>query len=355
MKLFDFYIGSSFLKCFFLIIFILAVLFSFFELLSQLDDVGRGSYRLNNAVIFVILTLPKRLLDLMPISTLLGGIIALGLLADRNELLALQAAGISVPRICAAVLAIGMLLMLTAGIIAEMIVPNMEQQARKARAQALSGTGITLTRQGFWARRGNSYIHVHKVLSKGIAADIDIFEFDTQGHLKNFNHALSANIQNNKQWCLKEITEKVITDQGITTKNMATLTLGSFLSADQVSLLELPPFSLSTPDLVRYILSLKESGQNTDQYSLSLWRKLSIPLTTAAMVLLSLSFVFGTARRISAGRRITMGTLIGVAFYFADQLIMHLGLLLNLSPFITAMIPVILISGIAFWRLRGVV
>jgi lipopolysaccharide export system permease protein len=355
MKLFDFYIGSSFLKCFFLVILILVVLFSFFELLSQLDDVGRGSYRLNNAVIFVILTLPKRLLDLMPISTLLGGIIALGLLADRNELLALQAAGISVPRICAAVLVTGMLLILTAGIIAEMIVPNMEQQARKTRAQALSGTGVTLTRQGFWARRGNSYIHVDKMLSEGIAADIDIFEFDTQGRLKIFAHAHSAKIQNNKQWSLNKIMQKVITDQGITTKNMATWTLDSFLSADQVSLLELPPYSLSTPDLVRYILSLRESGQNTDQYSLSLWRKLSIPLTTGAMVLLSLSFVFGSTRSISAGRRITMGTFVGVAFYFADQLIMHLGLLLNLTPFITAMIPVILISGIAFWRLRGLV
>jgi len=355
MKLFDFYIGSSFLKCFFLIILILAVLFSFFELLSQLDDVGRGSYRLNNAVIFVILTLPKRLLDLMPISTLLGGIVALGLLADHNELLALQAAGISVPRICAGVLATGMLLILTSGIMAEILVPNMEQQARKARAQALSGTGVTLTRQGFWARRENSYIHVDKMLSEGIAADIDIFEFDTQGRLKIFTHAHSANIQNNKQWSLNEITQKVITDQGITTKNVATLTLGSFLSADQVSLLELPPYSLSTPDLIRYILSLRESGQNTDQYSLSLWRKLSMPLTTGAMVFLSLSFVFGSTRSISAGRRITMGTFIGVALYFADQLIMHLGLLLNLNPFITAMIPVILISGVAFWRLRGVV
>ncbi len=355
MKLFDFYIGSSFLKCFFLIILILAVLFSFFELLSQLDDVGRGSYRLNNAVIFVILTLPKRLLDLMPISTLLGGIVALGLLADHNELLALQAAGISVPRICTGVLATGMLLILTSGIMAEVLVPNMEQQARKARAQALSGTGVTLTRQGFWARRENSYIHVDKMLSEGIAADIDIFEFDTQGRLKIFTHAHSANIQNNKQWSLKEITQKVITDQGITTKNVATLTLGSFLSADQVSLLELPPYSLSTPDLIRYILSLRESGQNTDQYSLSLWRKLSMPLTTGAMIFLSLSFVFGSTRSISAGRRITMGTFIGVALYCADQLIMHLGLLLNLNPFITAMIPVILISGVAFWRLRGVI
>ena len=62
------------------------VLFSLFELLSQLDEVGKGSYQMSDAFIFVALTLPKRLLDLMPISTLLGGIIALGLLADHGNL-----------------------------------------------------------------------------------------------------------------------------------------------------------------------------------------------------------------------------------------------------------------------------
>jgi hypothetical protein len=32
----------------------------------------------------------------------------------------------------------------------------------------------------------------------------------------------------------------------------------------------------------------------------------------------------------------------------------HLGLLLSLPPVITAMTPVVLISGIAFWQLRRV-
>ncbi len=352
MKILDFYIGSSFLKIFFLVIFLLGVLFSFFELLSQLNDVGRGSYGLNNAMIFVILTLPKRLLDLMPICTLLGGIIALGLMADHGELIAMQSCGMSNIRICAPVIATGMLVMLLSAMMGETVMPNMEQQARKSRAQALSGTGITPTRHGFWARRENSYIHIDKMTGKGIAADIDIFKFDTLGHLKIFTHAASANIQNNKQWFLSKITQRIITDQGILAKNMDRLTLESFLSADQVSLLELPPYSLSIYDLTAYIQALHESGQNADPYSLALWRKFSIPLTTGAMVLLSLSFVFGSSRNISAGRRITMGALVGVALYFMEQLIMQVGLLLNLWPFITAMIPVLLITGIVFWRLR---
>jgi lipopolysaccharide export system permease protein len=354
MRILDFYISRSFLKYFLLVSLILMVLFSFFELLSQLDDVGKGNYRLNNAMIFTILTLPKRLFDLMPISTLLGGIVALGILADHGELVAMEASGISILRICTTVFVTGMLLMLTSGILAEMFIPAMEQQARKSRAQAISTTGITMTRQGFWARRDNSYIHVDKMLSEGVAANLDIFEFDDQGRLQTFTHAQNANLQENKQWILHNITQKIIVDNEVTTNRLATLVLGSFLSVDQVRVLELPPYSLSAPNLIRYISALRQSGQNADQYSIALWRKLSVPLTTGAMVLLSISFVFGSTRSISAGYRITIGALVGIVMYFADQMIMQWGLLLNIDPFITAMIPVILISSIAYGRLRNV-
>ncbi len=354
MRILDIYIGRRFLNYFFLIILILMVLFSLFELLSQLDDVGKGSYRLSNALAFVALTLPKRLLDLMPVSTLLGGILALGMLADHGELVAMEASGISILRISSTVLVTGLLLMLTSGILAEMVVPGMEQLARKSRAKALSTTGVTLTREGFWARRGNSYIHVDKMLSEGVAADLDIFEFDDKGRLLSFTHAQNANLRDNRQWVLNGITRKIIAENEVITRRIETLTLDSFLSAYQVSVLELPPYSLSTPDLFRYIDALEQSGRNTDQYSIALWRKLSVPMTTGAMVLLSLSFVFGSTRSISAGYRITMGSFIGVVLYFADQIIMQWGVLFNLNPFIIAMIPVLLISGIAFARLRRV-
>ena len=354
MRKLDIYIGRRFLNYFFLIIFLLMVLFSLFELLSQLDDVGTGSYQLKNALAYVALTLPKRLLDVMPISTLLGGILSMGMLADHGELVAMEAAGISTLRICSTVFITGMLLMLTSGILAEMVVPGMEQLARKSRAQALSTTGITLTREGFWARRGNSYIHVDKMLNEGAAANVDIFEFDTKGRLITLTHALNANLLEDRRWVLHDITRKNIAEDEVTSQQIESITLDSFLSTYQVGVLELPPYSLSTPNLLLYIDALRQSGQNSDQYSLALWRKLSVPLTTGAMVLLSLSFVFGSTRSTSAGTRIILGTFVGIVLYFIDQMSMQWGLLLNLNPFITAMTPVLLISSIAFARLRKV-
>ncbi len=354
MRILDIYIGRCFLNYFFLIILILMVLFSLFELLSQLDDVGKGSYRLNDAFAFVALTLPKRLLDLMPIGTLLGGILALGLMADHGELVAMEASGVSILRICTAVLVTGVLLIVISGILAELVVPGMEQLARKSRAKSLSAPGITLTQQGFWARRGNAFIHVDKMLSEGVAANIDIFEFDEDGRLQIFSHAQKATLQNNRQWVLEDITEKLIADNEVTTQNIETMTIDSFLSSYQVSILELPPYSLSTPDLIRYIGALRQTGQNAAQYSVALWRKITVPLTTGAMVLLSLSFVFGATRGNSPGYRITLGAFIGIVLYFADQILMQWGMLLNLNPFITAMLPVLLISITALARLRKV-
>jgi len=354
MKTLDRYIGSRFFKSFGLIICILLVLFSFFELMSQLDDIGKGTSTLTDVIISVCLTLPRRMLDLMPISTLLGGIIALGLLADHRELLAMQAGGVSTRRICVSVLATGSILMLATLMLAELVVPPMDELARTRRAMALSDTGVTVTKQGFWIRRGLSYIHVGKTLYGGIATDIDIFKTDAEGRLKQFTHAREANIQNNNQWVLREITLKTFSDQGIATKQIESLALDSFLSSDQVDILKLPASSMSSSDLNRYIKALRESGQNADRYALALWRKLSGPLTTGAMMLLSLPFIFGSIRSVTAGKRIVIGSFVGIALYFADQLTVHLGLLLSLHPVITAMTPVVLISGIAFWQLRRV-
>ena len=72
MRILDLYIGRTFLTYCLLIMLVLAVLLSLFELIAQLDDVGKGSYRLPDALLFVFLTLPKRILDLLPITTLLG-------------------------------------------------------------------------------------------------------------------------------------------------------------------------------------------------------------------------------------------------------------------------------------------
>src|SRR5512139_1571166 len=110
MRILHRYIGTSFLGGFLLLLCILFSLFTFVELVTQLDNVGKRNFHAQDALFFVALTTPRRIFDLIPMSALLESVIALGILADRGELLAMQAAGVSVRRICGAVLVAGALL-----------------------------------------------------------------------------------------------------------------------------------------------------------------------------------------------------------------------------------------------------
>ena len=348
MNILDRYLGRTFLGACLLILGVLAVLLSLFELIAQMEDVGLG-----RALLYVLLTLPGRLLDLLPVATLLGGIVALGLFNDRGEIVAMEAAGVSAPRICAAVLGASLLLMLAAGLLAELVVPAMEARARRMRVQEVAADlGVTLPGEGFWVRRGPTFIHAGRMLGQGIAADLDLFTFDPAGRLQTAIQARTAVLQADGRWQLREVVERRIMDGAIFTQQVASLPLADFLRADQVGLLGAPPGSLSIPDLRRYIEVLQQSGQDADRYAIALWRKLGVPLNTLAMALLALSFVFGPTRDVGADYRVAIGTFVGIVLCFFDQMSVQWGLLLNLSPMLTALLPFALIGGVAGLRLR---
>src|SRR5690606_5465351 len=69
-------------------------LFTFFALIEELDTVGRG-LTLITPFYMQALALPTYLYDLLPIGVLIGSVLALASLAQRNELVILRVSGIS--------------------------------------------------------------------------------------------------------------------------------------------------------------------------------------------------------------------------------------------------------------------
>lgn len=352
MKILDRYLANSFFRGFLLVLFVLLALYSFIELVQQLDDVGKGSYRLKDAFLFIALTLPRRTVDLLAVSTLLGSIVAMGLLAGSNELMAMQAAGMSARRVCWPVLCSGGLLMVFACLLTEFVLPPMEQQARKLRSLSLTEPGIMLTKQGFWARHGPSFIHVGRTFQDNRAADIEVYELDPQGYLRTFSVAREGVILPDGRWVLRDVEKKIVAEDDVVTASVPTVMLDSFLRSDQVGILQLSPDSLSISELYRYVQVLAERGQNAARYSLAFWQKICLPLTTGAMVLLSLPFAFGSGRGMTVGRRIMMGSMVGTGYFLANQILVHLGLLKGLHAIVTTLAPTAAILVVAIWLFK---
>jgi lipopolysaccharide export system permease protein len=352
IKIIDRYIGRNTLQGFLLVLSLLVVLLSFMELLVQIKDVGKGAFQMADAFGFVVLTIPKRIVDLMPVAALLGSIVALGLLADHQELTAMQAAGISVQRIAFSVLGTSAVLMLAAILIAEFVAPPLDQMARIRRSKAIYGKAVMMSKEGFWVRHGSAFVHVGRTLAGDKAADIEIYELDESGRLRQFVWAAEATIGSRQDWLLKGIQAKSFSGDSVAVRSIEEYRLNSFLTPGQTALLQLPPDSLSLSDLWNYIRSLDERAQNSKPYALAFWQKVFLPATTGIMVLLSLTFIFGSTRTRNASQRIFMGMLTGVVFHLANQIVGHLGLILNLPPILTTLLPVgcILIVALALLR-----
>ena len=184
------------------------------------------------------------------------------------------------------------------------------------------------------------------------AADIEVYELDASGRLRRFIAAPEAVLRDRDDWLLTRVQAKMFSGDSVDVQSLDEYRLSSFLTSGQVALLQLPPDSLSLSDLWSYIRSLDERAQNSKAYALAFWQKVCLPVTTGAMVLLSLTFIFGSTRTRNASQRIFLGMLTGVVFHLANQVIGHLGLILSLPPILTTLLPVGCILVVALRLLR---
>ncbi len=331
----------------------LTALFSLLELVDQLHDVGKGRYRLIDAVVYVLLTAPGRLLELAPVSILLAALFALGGLASRNELTVMRAAGMSRWRIIGSMFKLAGLVVIILFLTAQFVIPPAEQRAETERLTRLAASSVPLrTENGFWAEGGHQYLNVRRFAYGNVPQDIDIYEFAAGGAMRSFIHAAAADIRPDATWLLKDVLRKRFNDAGVETERLTALTWRSFLRPQQVSLLILPPQSMQPVALYQYVRDLERRHQPPGRYAQDLWEKIDIPLAMAAMILIAVPFVLGPLRTHGAGQRIMIAALIGIVFSLAQQITSYVGLLFNLAPAFTATLPSFVLLAIALYLLR---
>jgi len=354
MRILDRYIGLRLAFGWLLVFLILSALFSILELVAQLDDIGKGSYQLRDAFLYVAYTFPGRSMNLAAVSSLLGSIVALGTLATGGELMAMRACGFSVFRIARVVLGAGVPIMLGVLVLAQYVVPPLEQRAKIHRELAISEAGTLLPTGGFWTRDHRRFVNVRSSTHGGVLNDVSIYEFDEQGKPTDYVAAREVKINRDGRWLGSDVRQITFSDQQFLDREISALSMDVFLNTRQADILSITPAMLSLDKLYRYIRALRDRGQNVDQYVLTLWQKTTLPLKVGAMLLFSLPFVFGSAREASQGRRVTLGTIVGISYYYFDQAFGYTGLLLGIHPAVTTLLPLGIIILMAMWLLLGV-
>jgi lipopolysaccharide export system permease protein len=353
MTILERYIAKTILSGTGLVLVVLLGLYTFMDFVAELDDLGKGQYQVMEILLYLSLSMPKRIYELLPIAALLGSMIGLGNLATQSELVVMRAAGLSVEKISKAVLIVAGLLMVIALFVGEVIRPPAEQSAREIQSMAQTGTVGSRSEHGFWTRDGYHFNHIGQILPDGGFSDISIYEFDTSSRLRVLTKAAAAKFEDG-EWILSDVVQSTVNPEGIKINAVSYARWTSKLNPGMVNVVVVPPEFLAIWGLLEYIDYLETNRQATSQYELAFWMKVIMPISSAVMVFLAVPFIFGPLRSAPIGGRIVTGTLIGIGFYLFNQSFQHIGLVFGMLPFLAAAFPTIVFAGIGYYLMKRV-
>ena len=201
MKQLDRYLMNT---LFWSILGVLAVLVGLDALSQLIDDLGdlSDTYHFSDLLVFIGLTIPRRIQEFVPYATLIGALFGLGRLATTSELTVMRTAGLSLRKLAWMAIKPALLIALGGFLVGEYVAPVSEQMAISQRALAQRDDPNMAGRYGAWNRDGNTFINVEAVQRGGLIFGVILIEFDDDGILKRTVSADRGTYQN-EQWLLE--------------------------------------------------------------------------------------------------------------------------------------------------------
>ena len=353
MKLINRYLAQEIISSIMLIMLALLAMFSFFDLIQELESLGKGNYGISKVLLFVLLSAPGHVYEVVPVAVLVGTMYALGQFSRYSELIILRVSGVSIRKIAFSLLRVGLLFAIITFVVGEFITPLSEKSAQRLRIQATDSVIAQDFRSGLWVKDGNSFVNVQSVLPDASLVNINIYEFDNEFRLHTISNAEKGNFDG-KNWNLHQVTQTHFEDQKIRTNTFQVATWQSLIRPELLNVLLVVPEKMSAWNLYFYINHLTSNKQNTSRHQIALWSKMIYPLACLVMVVLALPFGFLQQRSSTASTKIFAGIMLGIVYQVLNRVFVHLGLLNDWSPLFSAVVPTLLFMAAGIFMLYRV-
>ena len=325
----------------------LLAMFSFFDLIQELDSLGQGNYGISQMMIFVLLSIPGHVYDVVPVAVLVGMMYSLGTLARNSELVVMRVSGLSLLNIGLILVKVGLLFTALTFFVGELITPISEKMAQRLRVKATDSVIAQDFRSGLWVKDGTSFVNVETVLPDASLLNIHIYEFDENFKLRSISVAKKGEYED-ERWGLSEVTQtKFNTFKKVEQNNTQTQVFNqaswkSLIRPELLNVLLVAPEKMSVWNLYAFIQHLQTNKQKTTRYDVALWSKMIYPLACIVMVILALPFGFIQQRTGGTSAKLFIGVMLGVVYQIMNRVFIHLGVLNDWPPLMSAITPTIL-------------
>jgi len=325
---------------------------------SEINDIGTGQYTMSKALVYTLLTVPRRAYQWFGYAALIGGLLGMGLLATSGELTALRAAGMSKLRICVSVILSLTMLTGLVMLMGETVAPRGEQKA-EALALTAKAKDVTIGKGGsLWAHDGETVINAKHGRTRTTLAgssvelsDVRVFEFTPLGQLTALSLAKTAT-QVEGVWTLHDVRRTEFSGAAAKTTTQAQTQWRSALDPEVLSKSMIHPEYLSASDLSRNIDYMRRNHEDASRYERAYWGRVFYPFNVLVLAFCAVPFAFGALRTGGLGKRLFLGMALAITYYFFQSAVVSMGAVYNMNLAWANALPSMLLALAAFVYFR---
>lgn len=352
MRRIDRYIVSTVAASMLLVMAIVLSLDFLFAFIGEMDELKKN-YQLFDALGFILMTLPRRIYDYLPLGAFMGSLVGLGAMAKNSELIVIRAAGVSTGRIILIAMKPAVVVVCIGLVLGEFVAPYTEKIAQSQKAVVLGAGSKVVSENGLWHREGSVFMHFNAVEPNGVLHGVSLHFYDDFKKLTRSRFAKRA-IYQRERWLLEDVTETNFLSNKTEVSYFPVLVWKTDLSPSVLSVLIVKPENLSISGLYTYSEYLDEQDLSAAEYRMAFWKKVLQPVSTGVLVLVAISFVFGPLRSVTMGFRVFSGVVVGLLFKYAQDLLGPSSLVFGFNPIYATIIPIVVCLIVGLWLLRRV-
>jgi LPS export ABC transporter permease LptG len=327
-----------------------AALFVVIDLLQTLDRYLRVKPPLIFIAEHFVYRLPAALHDGLPVVMLVATIFLFLALSRYHELTAMKAAGISLYRVSAPILLMGLSVAVTSGLFQELFLPRLNELGDEVDRVKIRGQlpRHLQSRQRLWLRSADTRFFRVELLHPTTSDmyGVTVIELDKQFRVVHRLDARRAH-WTPAGWRLTDGAMREVTAEGnVETMAFTETSLVMQEDIEEFTRIHKPVASMSYWELRDYVTKLEAAGFQVKKYLVELYSKLSFPLVNLVMVLVAIPFALQSPRG---------GRLFGIALaiaIMAGYLVVHYAALAFaradlLPPMLAAWTANVIFLGIA--------
>ncbi len=358
MNILNRYILGAFFRVFALSLGAFVGIYLLVEFFEKVDDFIEHNADASHYLVYFGTKIPLILTQVTPLAVLLAAFMTLGGFSRTNELTAMRAGGVSLWRISAPLLVVGLAVSVAVLSLAEYVVPAAAAKSNQTLEIAVRGKAPdTLKRENLWFREGQQIIHVDiAVPEESRLTGVRTFYMDESFRILSRFDAARAEYRQGA-WVAEEAVLRLFdpsTGELVALERHDTAPLVMERSPREFEATATRNDEMTFRELRRLAQRLQEEGYEAARYRVDLQARLATPFSNLIMAFLGIPFALKKGRGTSLAVGISIALAIGLTYYLLQSFLLAFGYAAALSPLVAAWAPNLLFLLLGVWLMMSV-